>query len=78
MMDPIDDSNAQKAIKPTLGMKLGEFATGVAGAISPNQYRSAYNMRKKPDDTPDKTPKKAPAPAPTSGAQAISQALGRK
>ena len=50
----------------------------VAGAISPNQYRSAYNMRKKPDDTSDKTPKKAPAPAPTSGAQAISQALGRK
>ena len=76
MMDPIDDSNAQKAIKPTPGMKLGEFAADVAGAISPNQYRSAYNMRKKPDDTSDKTPKKAPAP--TSGAQAISQALGRK
>ena len=76
MMDPIDDSNAQKAIKPTVGQRLSAFATDVAGAIRPNQYRSVYNMRKKPDDTPDKTPKKAPAP--TSGAQAISQALEKK
>ena len=77
MMDPIDDSNAQKAIKPTPAMKLGEFATDVAGAISPNQYRSAYNMRKKPDDTSDK-PSNKTAPAPTSGASAISQALEKK
>ena len=76
MMDPIDDSNAQKAIKPTVGMKLGEFAADVAGAISPNQYSSVAKMRKSPEPEPDKTPKKAPAP--TSGAQAISQALGRK
>ena len=77
MMDPIDDSNAQKAIKPTPAMKLGEFATGVAGAIRPNQYSSVYNMRKKPDDTSDK-PSNKTAPAPTSGASAISQALGKK
>ena len=53
------------------------FATDGAGAISPNQYRSAYNMRKKPDDTSDK-PSNKTAPAPTSGASAISQALEKK
>lgn len=77
MMDPIDDSNAQKAIKPTVGQRLSAFATDVAGAIRPNQYSSVYNMRKKPDDTSDK-PSNKTAPAPTSGASAISQALGKK
>ena len=73
MMDPIDDSNAQKAIKATPLMALGKFAAGV---VNPNQYSSVAKMRKSPEPEPNKTPKKAPAP--TSGAQAISQALGRK